>query len=477
MSTRPRPRPKPRARVASSAPPSSPGGPASRVATPLTKVVEIEDEDALFIRNKTTADQAWKSVERYSAERDRSSSPVEINSDSDHDSPSNPPRRKRRFKKSDSKDAMPAWTKSANAIVCASISSSDDDDDDIILGRIESSEPGTKRASRGLERRDRKRQRSRSRSITPPPAVPAATMQFALDTVRQTETLSAVRRMLDIEKPSEPTIVLDESDDEVTLDPELARIAAQVKSDVLRQQSEGPAFSRGTTPALEGGPEQVAIKVRWKPHPLNETAKSELWEFRMKRHDSFRQLFEEVADLAAVLSEHVIVTYNDKRVFPSASPHGIGVWEEAELEACEKRTYDYIRSHRRRSPSVTNFPNDSPSKARGLSPTLEEPEEPDDGPEEEDDKFKLTLRSAATKDITLTVRPTTKCKAIIQAFLKQAGLADKYPTAPAKPAGRRGKASAPSLPQLMVDGDKLDPESEISVADLEDGDLVEVVGL
>lgn len=35
--------------------------------------------------------------------------------------------------------------------------------------------------------------------------------------------------------------------------------------------------------------------------------------------------------MAEVLVEHIIVSYNGKRVFPSASPHGIGVWMEAEL--------------------------------------------------------------------------------------------------------------------------------------------------
>lgn len=32
-------------------------------------------------------------------------------------------------------------------------------------------------------------------------------------------------------------------------------------------------------------------------------------------------------------------------------------------------------------------------------------------------------------------------------------------------------------PALVVDGDRLNPDDDISVADLEDGDMVEVVGL
>jgi hypothetical protein len=101
------------------------------------------------------------------------------------------------------------------------------------------------------------------------------------------------------------------------------------------------------------------------------------------------------------------------------------------------------------------------------------------------DTFKITLRSSkTTKDIVLTVRPSTKCGAIVKAFLKKAGLADKYlqddPQATGKDTKKRGRKSLvlmASGPCLMVDGDKIKNESEICDTDLEDGDMVEVVGL
>ena len=68
----------------------------------------------------------------------------------------------------------------------------------------------------------------------------------------------------------------------------------------------------------------------------------------------------------------------------------------------------------------------------------------------------------------MTVRPTTKCMSILKEFMKRAGL-----NASASP-GKKGKAN---IPALVVDGDRLDPASEIGEAELEDGDLVEVVGL
>ena len=103
----------------------------------------------------------------------------------------------------------------------------------------------------------------------------------------------------------------------------------------------------------------------------------------------------------------------------------------------------------------------------------------DDGP---DNTFKLHLKSQLTTgEIVLTVRPTTTCGAIVKGFLKKAGLAEQYPhvmngTAP--PAPKRGKnADPPKDPRLSIDGDKMDPSTEIGEMDLEDGDMVDVVGL
>jgi hypothetical protein len=89
--------------------------------------------------------------------------------------------------------------------------------------------------------------------------------------------------------------------------------------------------------------------------------------------------------------------------------------------------------------------------------------------DDDDDVFKLVVRSGVTKDVTLKVRPTTSCGAIVKAFLKRAGIADQYFE------GRsfRGKGG----PRLMVDGEHMDPETPISEADLEDGDQVEIAGL
>lgn len=84
------------------------------------------------------------------------------------------------------------------------------------------------------------------------------------------------------------------------------------------------------------------------------------------------------------------------------------------------------------------------------------------------------------KGIVLTVRPQTKCGAILKAYLRKAGLANEYLEHSTGTKGRnRGRRSViiASGPRLVVDGDKLDNEVEIKEADVEDGDIIEVNGL
>ena len=89
--------------------------------------------------------------------------------------------------------------------------------------------------------------------------------------------------------------------------------------------------------------------------------------------------------------------------------------------------------------------------------------EPDDT-----DKFKLVLRGHGTKEITLSVRSTTTCGKIVRAFLAVVAKHDgKAPISPRKAAQVR----------LRIDGEKQHPDTPISECDLEDGDMVEVVGM
>ncbi|KAG2071300.1 hypothetical protein BDR04DRAFT_1231118 [Suillus decipiens] len=126
------------------------------------------------------------------------------------------------------------------------------------------------------------------------------------------------------------------------------------------------AVAAKNTPEQGGGPELVIIKVRWQPHPLNTAGAKDVWNFKMKRHDTFQSLFEELADLAAVLVDHLVVSHDGKRLFASGTPHGLRIWAEGELEACDQTTWDYIRAQRhQQAPKADQSSNNPLSPERG----------------------------------------------------------------------------------------------------------------
>lgn len=145
------------------------------------------------------------------------------------------------------------------------------------------------------------------------------------------------------------------------------------------------------------------------------------------------------------------------------------------IEACDKITHEYIRTHKhQRSPSPTllgdtNKGNYSREGTQDVSDS--------EGEETQKEKFKLILRSSMTDNIPLTVRSTTTCGAIIKAFLRAAKLTEQYPGLDKSPNRGQTLKKGDKQPQLSMDGDKLDPASEIGDADLEDGDMIDVVGL
>ena len=305
-----------------------------------------------------------------------------------------------------------------------------------------------------------------------------------------TDVSGVIRETLDIMPriPSPPPVVddTDDTEDFIALDPELALIAAAVRSK--------PSQSQPITELTTGGPEVVNVKVRWLPHPLDQSGKPKVWAFKMNRvralhlyrdgpaeHvnyqcDPFRVVFDEVADLADILFNDLIICHHNNRLFPSVTPNGMKIWADVELgtfvlvapallidpfaEACNIITYNYLRTQRHESPLPTTF-EDETTRSPSPDPSKEDDtREMDD--EASDDQFRLTLRSSGTT-ITLKVRPATTCGTIVNAFLRRAGL--------------DGKLTGKSAPSLLIDGEKMNLADPISVADLEDGDCVDVVGL
>ena len=59
---------------------------------------------------------------------------------------------------------------------------------------------------------------------------------------------------------------------EIDLDPELLSITRDVEKK-----------ARGITPDFVGGPKAVKIKVKWRPHPMDQDGESGTWVFDMNR--------------------------------------------------------------------------------------------------------------------------------------------------------------------------------------------------
>ncbi|KAJ6585242.1 hypothetical protein B0H19DRAFT_1016304 [Mycena capillaripes] len=448
---RPRPRPRPRARVPEATSPTD-NGPSP--VLPVAPVVV--DDDAMFMRNQGRDASTWRKLEKLNKAKQKAA-----RSDSESDSDS--PRRKKQKKKMG--DAAQA---KIDRLKSETLSEDSDSDSDVLL---------VGDASTPLNKR--KKRRSRSRSITPPPPVSKQHLQMAKNIVRCVSTLAA---QATARTPSPPPDA-DESTDTIILDPELQEIAHLAAARAQRSYSE---------PTDSESAETLEITVKWRPHPLNEAGRATEVVFKLNRTENFRDLFEAVAEDQSILVESLIMSYNGARLVPSVTPASLNLWGDAELVACDKTTWEYLRAH----PAASTNPNppielsdeDEDALSPGVHSNVQESDTESDAGGE---TFKLVLQSAVAKPITLTVRPTTTCGAIVQAFLKKAGLADKYASAngngkgPRKSVGggsKKGKKGAAALepvkePQLVIDGDKMAPHVPIGDMDLDDGDTVDVVGL
>jgi len=391
-----------------------------------------------------------------------------------------PPKNK---KKKPNEVEIPRWQRDKKLVRILSEQLSDGSDNDILEVTNLNHSPVKKTI---------RKERSRSRSPTPPPAVPIQEIQKARNLVRQ--ALETVPRAA-----SPDFLGADDSTDDIVLNSELAGLAKSVAMQSLQPDTRYAVSQKDT----------VQITVKWQPHPKDVNGVSKVSAYRMNRDDAFHDLFDAAADDLDVLVQNLIMTYRGKRLFSSASPEALEIWGDAEFVAYDQTTYSYLQAnHYTRESNLssadhpTQRPKDSadaieinsdddvgPLGPHPSSSPLDETQKQmheSDAESEADDKFKIVLQSSLTQDkhITLTVRPRTKCGAIVKAFLKKAGVAEQYPhvfqdTASKAAPNKRGKKSQAKQkdPRICIDGEKMSNDAEIGDADLEDGDMVEVVGL
>ncbi|TFK73623.1 hypothetical protein BDN72DRAFT_761196 [Pluteus cervinus] len=460
-STRPKPRPRPRPvpRVTKSAntldvPTQQPGPSSSVPERTSSSPAVFEDNDEMFMRNRGRTAQTWNTLNFLN------NGHVASDSDSDRELS---PRHKNKKKRVDEVE-QPKWQTDERLKRFLSKDLSDDEIE-LVSSNMKSRKAVPSSPSK------RKRQRSRSRSITPPPDLPADQILNTKFTVRQALPLPNIR-------PLSPSFDPDESTDTIIFDPELASIAKSVSR--ARIVSQNTADAKDT----------IKLSVTWQAHPLDAHAEPYAWVFTIHRGDTFFDVFDAIAEDTSSPSDSIIMSYNSKRFFASVTPAALKMWVEAQLTACTKTTYEYLKVNPQTGQAGQAFVGTQPSTQPEERPAS--PEEASDAPTEseadsdDEDKYKLILRSAVTSNnIVLTVRNTTKCGAIVKAFLKKAGLLTQYPNAgsnaqaaAAKKGKKKGADPVPAKdPRLFLDGDKLDNNSEIGDAGLEDGDLLEVVGL
>ncbi|KAI3616248.1 hypothetical protein WG66_013959 [Moniliophthora roreri] len=508
-SSRPKPRPRPVKSANAVASSSS--------SANLIQPVEVKDDDDMFIR-KPRAGSTWAQIKKINTEPVKPKPAVDDDSDHEEESP------RRRGKKRKHNDKTSSWQNEKNLKRFLSEDLSDNDSDILILEDSDGAQGNPKR------KRDTQTQRgrSRSRSITPPPDLSRESLQTAREVVR--------RAVGDVARAASPSISDegDNSEEDTTLLPELAMIRRNYRAQ-SRGLSQTQTGSSPPPPPLASNnagniSETVVITVKWQPHPLNQNGEKPALAYKIRRNDSFRDLFESIAEEYCILSENVILSYRGNRFFPSISPADLHMYNQAEIVACDKKTWDHIRKNRtsyeRKAPTspvkspvkptitatkppyskalvdadAIELTSDSGDDIVTLAPVTEiDSDDSDDGgaaaniPPSQDpvadtgDVIKITIRSGMTnKDVSLTVRQTAKCGAVVKAFLKRSGLEGNYPafmsgdTVPAvngKKGGRKATVVPPKFPQLCIDGDRVGNDEEIGNYDLEDGDMVEVVGL
>jgi len=137
------------------------------------------------------------------------------------------------------------------------------------------------------------------------------------------------------------------------------------------------------------------------------------------------------------------------------------------LVACDNTTYEYLR----KNPSTTSTQLFSMPKDSTPAPEGSSDDEAQHSPTYQDSDAAFESDEDSS---------TTKCGAIVKAFLKKAGIADQYPEVFIESSTRSNKGRSKIQekdPRVCVDGDKMGNDVAIGKADLEDGDQVEIVGL
>ncbi|KAF8517405.1 hypothetical protein BU17DRAFT_91861 [Hysterangium stoloniferum] len=453
------PRPRPRPRMAAPAASALHGSETSGSSAANAVKQLSENRDDFFVRNKgrSIKEINQRVAQAVAAAQISSSETGSEDSESDVVNEITPKGNRRSGKQSlygaGRPHAMPKWTKKGGIRTLLTVSDEEGNGSGSSNDDLRGSGDGTA-AGKCV------RPRSRSRSLTPPPELTETERlrtQLAIQKVLQNEHEELLPRR------NSPPIEIDDADEDdegENLDPVLRRIEQRVRN---RQNDDGQVCVANSIM----GTAIVIVRVTWVPHPEDDMTRDRSiqgWTFSIGRNESLKVLSSQISDRARILTKDLVLMRERKQLFTSITPHGLQVWDKVDLEACTRTTYEALQMRHARSPTPAQGVADAPNYDREGSPNLSEASA---GADNTDMKFKIVLRASGKNNITLTVRPSTTCGKIIRAYL----------TILIKQGGTALSPRKSSQVRLCVDGEKQHPDTPISDCDLEDGDMVEVVGL
>jgi len=301
------------------------------------------------------------------------------------------------------------------------------------------------------------RKRSRSASpidLAPPPALSAE------ESARIRSTVSSVYPPAKRHSPSPVIEINDSDDDDEDLDPALAAARANI---LARGPTSIPTSNSSTT--------KINAKVVWASHTSPQRRE---WTFILGNNDTFSRAVTQIATDMAITVDDLVLSHNGKHIYRSSTPGGLSIWADVELRECSKGPSSLFRAHQCNAEACTQATWQHQQTHVDDDDTPETPEVPEQSnwvPEStpdhdaEDNSFRIVLRAVGTTEIRLRVRHTTTVAKVLEAYLRKLPNGSSLSPAKRKAVG------------LVFEGDRLDGATTLEDFELEDGDIMDIVGL
>ncbi|CAG8522343.1 8978_t:CDS:2 [Paraglomus brasilianum] len=319
------------------------------------------------------------------------------------------------------------WTKSVDQIVIDCDEASDDNLSDISDGVAELISI-TRKQKKVNDAMDVTVERV---TVTPPPMLDHLAVRSSMNGLQSTsnELLSDVSC----------------SQFDTELDPGLISLAQQAKRKDVQNH--------------EGDKVRVLVRLVYHPETVvddhNRAAISQYERpmiFIMRLEDNFEKLITHFCEAKKIQKQDLVITYDEVKVFPRSTPASLGMNKYAEIVAFEKTIYDYLQlqkaAERERKLKETEL----------LTSEYDTPTPVDDFEEQIEDMLHLKLKS---RDGSVEKLKMKRSEIISTVIAKYRSIKKLLPGAQV---------------QLTFEGELLDPLQKLEDTELEDGDMLMVMG-